>query len=226
MTRSISRDPSQWALMVLTDAGLAHGRSHVEVARLALAGGADAIQFREKAADCRELHAIAVEIRRLTREAGAAFIVNDRIDLALASEADGLHIGQEDLFAPLARKIIGTGLVLGVSARTPEEALQAEHDGADYIGFGPVFEARASKPDAGVPRGCEALAAARTLCSIPILGIGGIGEANAASVIQAGASGVAVITAVAGAADVAEAARRLRSRVIDARAKGRTRAGG
>ena len=214
-------DPASWAVMVLTDAS--RGRSHVELARLAIEGGADAIQLREKDAACREIHAIALEIRRLTREAGAAFIVDDRLEVALASDADGVHLGQEDLLAALARKILGPGKLLGVSAGSAEEALIAERDGADYIGFGPVFEARSSKPDAGAPLGLERLAIARARCTLPIVGIGGIDARNAASVIAAGASGVAVISAVAAADDIPRATRELRAAVLAARARGAAR---
>ena len=214
-------DPASWAVMVLTDAS--RGRSHVELARLAIEGGADAIQLREKDAACREIHAIALEIRRLTREAGAAFIVDDRLEVALASDADGVHLGQEDLLAALARKILGPGKLLGVSAGSAEEALIAERDGADYIGFGPVFEARSSKPDAGAPLGLERLAIARARCTPPIVGIGGIDARNAASVIEAGASGVAVISAIAAADDIPRATRVLRAAVLAARARGAAR---
>jgi thiamine-phosphate pyrophosphorylase len=214
-------DPAGWALMVLTDA--ARGRSHVEVARLAIEGGADAVQLREKDVSCRDIHAMALEIRRLTRDAGVAFIVNDRLEVALASDADGVHLGQEDLLASLARKIIGPAKLLGVSATSAEEALIAERDGADYIGFGPLFEARASKPDAGAPLGLERLVIARARCSLPIVGIGGIDARNAASVIEAGASGIAVISAVAHAEDIPRATRELRALVIEARERGAAR---
>lgn len=210
-------DPASWALMVITDARLSRGRSHVEVARLAIEGGADAIQFREKEAGCRELHAIAMEIRRLTREAGVPFIVNDRLDVALAVEADGVHLGQDDLLSSVARKILGPGKILGVSATSAEEAHCAARDGADYIGFGPLFEARGSKADTGDPLGAERLAAARARCAVPLIGIGGINAGNAASVIEAGAHGVAVISAVVAAEDIREATRRLRETVLEAR---------
>jgi thiamine-phosphate pyrophosphorylase len=138
------------------------------------------------------------------------FIVNDRIDVALAVDADGVHIGREDLPASVARRIIGPGKILGVSAETAEEAVEAERDGADYLGVGPVFEARGTKADAGVPLGLDLIARIRRGCPLPVVAIGGIHAGNARSVRDAGADAVAVISAVVSADDVAQAARSLR----------------
>jgi thiamine-phosphate pyrophosphorylase len=210
-------DVRGWSVYVLTDATLSHGRSHVEVARAAIAGGADAIQLREKDAPGRVLCEIAAEIRRLTRDAGVSFIVNDRVDVALAAGADGAHVGQDDLPAAEARRLIGPDRILGVSALSLEEALSAEREGADYVGFGPVFEARGTKPDAPPPAGLERLAEACARCAVPVIAIGGIHHGNVARVITAGAAGVAVISGVVGARDIAAAVRDLKGRVRRAR---------
>jgi thiamine-phosphate pyrophosphorylase len=210
-------DVKECDLCVVTDATLSRGRSHVAVARETIAGGADVLQFREKDAPSRVLYEIAEEIRRLTEDAGVPFIVNDRVDIALAAGADGVHVGQEDLPATEARRLIGPDRILGVSAASLEEALSAERDGADYIGFGPVFEARGTKPDAASPRGLELLVGVCERCAVPVIAIGGINQGNVDRVIAAGAAGVAVISGVVGARDIAAAVRDLKERIRRAR---------
>jgi thiamine-phosphate pyrophosphorylase len=202
--------PALWRLYVITDERLGRGRSHVQIAEAAIRGGADVIQLRDKTASGRRLYEVARRLRTLTGEAGVAFIVNDRLDIALAAGADGVHLGPEDLPASAARGILGTGKILGISAETVEEAVSAEADGADYVGVGPVFEARGTKADAGAPRGLALLARIRSGCRLPIVAIGGIDAGNARSVREAGADAAAVISAVVAADDVAEAARRLK----------------
>lgn len=202
--------PARWRLYVISDERLGRGRSHVEIADAAIRGGADVIQLRDKTASGRRLYEVALRLRALTREAGVSFIVNDRLDIALAAGADGVHLGPEDLPASVARGILGPGKILGISAETVEEAVRAEKEGADYLGVGPVFEARGSKEDAGEPRGPELIARIRGGCRLPIVAIGGIGAENARKVREAGADAAAVISAVVSAEDIAEAARRLK----------------
>ena len=197
------------SLHVLTDEQLSRGRATVAVVQAALAGGATVIQLRDKTASTRRLLELGRVLRALTREAGATFIVNDRADVALAVDADGVHVGQDDLPARNARRIVGAERVVGVSASSMAEALQAERDGADYIGAGTVF-ATGSKPDAGAPIGLEGLAQIARAVAIPVVAIGGVNAANAAECVAAGAAGVAVISAVVSADDVAAAARELR----------------
>ena len=215
----MSEDPRGWHCYVVTDEGLAFGRSHVEVARLALEGGADAIQYREKAGDHATRLRVAREIRELCRSAGSAFVVNDHVELAIESGADVLHVGQDDLPAKEARRRIPDEMRLGVSARNLEEALRAVDDGADHLGVGPIFDARASKPDAAEPLGLEGLARIRSRVGLPLIAIGGIDHANAADVISAGADGLAVISCVVSAGDVTDAARRLRALVLGAKSR-------
>ncbi len=197
-----------WDLYVITDEPLAGGRSHEEQARAALAGGARVIQLRDKQATSRRLYEAAVAMRRLAHEVGALLIVNDRVDIALAADADGIHVGPDDLPVAAVRRLM-PGRIVGASAGTVEEALAAERDGADYLGVGAVYEARGSKADAGAPVGPERVAAIRAAVGLPIVGIGGIKAANAAPVIAAGADGVAVITGVVAAPDIAQAAREI-----------------
>ena len=210
----------RWDLYVIITTELGRGRPALELARQALAGGATAIQLREKNLPARDLVELGREMRQLTRAAGAAFIINDRLDIALAVAADGLHIGQDDLPARVARQLLGPDRILGVSAGTIAEARQAEADGADYLGVGSIF-ATGSKGDAGEPIGPDGLKAIRAAVGIPVVGIGGINSRNAAAVIAAGADGVAVISAVIGAPDVAAAARELLTAVRQARRRER-----
>ncbi len=194
-----------WRLYVITDESISKGRSHEEVARLAVAGGADVIQLRDKTASDRRLFEAALRIRETTSNAGAVFIIDDRLDIALAANVDGLHIGLDDLPIRIARQLLGAGKILGVSARSVDEAVLAEREGADYLGVGPVFEARGSKPDAGEPTGLDLLREVRSRCIIPVVAIGGIDRSNAAAVIDAGADCAAVVSAVAGADDITAA---------------------
>jgi thiamine-phosphate pyrophosphorylase len=199
-------------LYVITDRRLASGRSHEEVAREAIAGGATVIQLRDKEASTKELVEIGRRLRRLTAERGVTFIVNDRVDVALAVDADGVHLGQEDMPAALARQLMGPAKVIGVSAGTVEEAKRAEKEGANYLGVGPVY-ATVTKPDAGEPIGVEGLAEILRAVSIPVVAIGGINEGNVEEVVATGADGVAVVSAVVGAQDIEAAARRLHRKI-------------
>ena len=209
--------PARWRLYVITDERLGRGRSHLQIAEAAIRGGADVVQLRDKTASSRRLYDIALQMRRLTREAVVPFVVNDRLDVALAADADGVHIGREDLPATVARRILGPGKILGVSAETVEEATTAEKDGADYLGVGPVFEARGTKADAGEPLGLDLIARIRRDCRLPIVAIGGINAENARLVRDAGANAAAVISAVASADDVAQAARMLKHALCGAK---------
>ena len=204
-------------LCVITDAGLIPGRDHLVVAEAALAGGADMIQLRDKTGDLRTLLPQARAIRTLCRSRGAAFIVNDRVDLALVVDADGAHVGQEDLPATHARRLLGPGRILGVSTHDAEQAEAAERAGADYIGFGPMFPT-GTKETGYSPRGVAALRAIRARVSLPILAIGGVALENVSATIEAGATAPAVISAVVAAPDIAAAAAAFRRRVAAAKA--------
>jgi len=207
----LKRTISQWRLYIISDEELSQGRSHVEITKAAIIGGADVIQLRDKKADSRKLYETALQIRKLTREVGVQFIVNDRMDIALAVDADGLHVGQNDLAASVAREFLGPDRILGVSAKIFEEAIKAEKDEADYLGVGPIFEARGTKEDAGEPIGLQLIKNIHQKCSLPIVAIGGIDHANISSVIEAGAQCAAVISAVVTAPDMAAATRSLKN---------------
>lgn len=193
-------------LMVVTDPGPARDRSVLDVVAAALAAGATAIQLRDKHLAGRELCRLGDALVALCQRHGALCLINDRLDVALACAADGVHLGQEDLPADRARAIAGPGFVVGVSAGIPAEARAAAAAGADYIGTGSVF-ATGSKPDAGAPIGPKGLAEVARASALPVVAIGGIDARNASQAIAAGASGVAVISAVMRAPDPGAATR-------------------
>jgi len=194
------------------------GREHLDVARAALEGGARFLQFREKEMTTRELVDTAGELLRLAREFGAVLVVNDRVDVALAVGADGVHVGESDLPVAVARRTLGPGAIIGASAATVESAHAAEAEGADYLGIGPIFPT-GSKADAGEAIGLAPIAAIRAAVKLPVLGIGGINASNAVEVIRAGAEGVAVVSAVSDAEDMQRATAELLRRIAGAQEK-------
>jgi thiamine-phosphate pyrophosphorylase len=196
-------------LHVLTDTELQTRYSAVELARLALLGGADVIQFRQKTGSTRQLIAVARELRRLCQEAGVTLIVNDRVDVALAAEAHGVHLGQDDFPIRLARDLLGPDRIVGGSASTADEARSCVAEGADYVGFGPVYPT-SSKPDAGTAAGLEGLRSVTSAVPVPVIAIGGLDAGKTPQVIRSGAHGIAVISAVCCQDDPADAARALR----------------
>jgi thiamine-phosphate diphosphorylase len=194
-------------LYVITDERLGKGRSHSEQARLALVGGAQVIQLRNKSRDTGELLPVAREIAGLCHAAGALFIVNDRVDLAVAAGADGVHLGQTDLPISSARAILGPEKLIGISVENEEQVLRAA-EGADYLGVGAIYGS-ATKTDAGNAVGPEQITRFRRISALPIVAIGGITGERVPEVRAAGADSVAVISAVVAADDPEAAAREL-----------------
>jgi thiamine-phosphate pyrophosphorylase len=185
----------------------------------AVAGGVTMVQLREKEASGREFYETARELRSLTRRLAIPLVINDRLDIALAVGAEGLHIGQSDLPLKTARRLAGRRMFIGVSAASVEEALAAERDGADYLGAGAVYPT-ASKADTGEAIGIPGLAEICAAVRIPVVGIGGLTEENAGAVLEAGAAGIAVISAILSRPDREDAARRLREALDRAPQKG------
>lgn len=208
-----------YSLYVITGDKFSQGRSVIEVAEAAIAGGARVLQLREKAFSGRQLVDVGYQLRRLTRDQGVTFVINDRVDIALAVDADGVHLGQDDLPIGAARRLLGPEKIIGISTHSVEQALEAQRQGADYIGIGPIFETH-TKDDVCAPVGVELVRQVAALVSIPKVAIGGIKAHNVEEVIAAGANGVAVITAVVAAGDVCASARELRSRVEKAKLEG------
>jgi thiamine-phosphate pyrophosphorylase len=207
-------------LYIITDEQAGLHRTHAEIAMQAIAGGADAIQLRDKTCSSRELVRIGRVIRGITRRSATLFIVNDRLDVALACGADGVHLGQEDMRTDVARQIAPSGFIIGVSVRNTGEAIMAEEEGADYVALSPIFST-GSKPDAGPGHGLDMLREIRRNVSVPVIAIGGIHRGNVNEVIAAGADGIAVLSAVVGAPDIAAAARDLKDRIARCKAAGR-----
>lgn len=204
-------------LYLVMDLSGSHGRSALEIAREALAGGVTLVQLREKQAPIPLVLEQGKLLRALCREYGVPFVVNDRVDLALLLEADGVHVGQDDIPGALVRRLLGEQAIVGVSASSLAEADIAAEQGADYMGIGAIY-ATATKADAGDAVGAELVAAVRRRYEgMPLVGIGGITSANALPVIGSGADGVAVVSAITKAASPREAAAELLSVVRQAR---------
>lgn len=206
-------DPS---LYVVTDRRLSRGRSHGEVVRRAIAGGATLVQYREKGLPHDEMVEAAAVLLRTCRAAGVPLIVNDSLDVARRIGADGLHLGQDDADPAKARALMGRRFVIGVSVRSAAEAVEAAAKGADYLAANGVFPTE-SKTDLGQPLGIEGLSAIVHATRLPVVAIGGISEGNAAEVIRAGAAGIAVISAVVSAEDIEGACGHLREAISVAR---------
>lgn len=204
-----------WDVYLVTQASLSAGRTTDEIVADAIDGGAGVVQLREKNRTAHERYELGQELRELTREAGVTFIINDRIDLAQAIDADGVHLGDDDLPVSVARDILGDDAVIGRSVSTVEDAREAAAAGADYLGVGAVY-ATGSKDDIDDEEyavGTDRVAAIAEAVDIPLVGIGGITTENAAEVVDAGADGVAVITEITTADDPAAAADALRHAV-------------
>ncbi|WP_066415804.1 thiamine phosphate synthase [Halorubrum aethiopicum] len=211
-------DPSSWRTYLVTGAEHSAGRETPTIVADALAGGIDVVQLREKGTDARSRYHLGRRLRELTANADVPLIVNDRVDLAAAVDADGVHLGQSDLPVEVARERLGSDAIVGVSASTVAEATAAVDAGADYLGVGAVYGT--DSKDVSGDRdgiGTERIAAVADAVDVPAVGIGGIDAGNAASVVEAGAAGVAVVSAITAAEDPQAATESLREVVSDAR---------
>jgi thiamine-phosphate pyrophosphorylase len=188
---------SEWnlpsPLYAILDTSFCKGRSPIAILSELLKGGAKVVQIRAKELPSGEFFSLAKAARQLTRDAGALFIVNDRADIALASAADGVHLGQDDLPLAAARKILGRDKIIGISTHDLAQAREAEAGGAHYIGFGPIFGST-TKDTGYAPRGLEMLREVRAAVKLPIVAIGGINESNVAEVWKSGADAAAIIS--------------------------------
>ncbi len=176
-----------------------------QAVRLALEGGVRAIQLREKDLPIRQLLSLAQELRSITREFGARLFINDRVDVAVAAGADGVHLGTRSMPAYAVRRIIGKDMQIGVSTHNEDEAKAAQDGGADFITFGPIFETP-SKAQYGAPVGVKAIRYLKNEVRIPIYAIGGVNSGNMLQVMSAGADGIAVISAIMTAEDIRKTA--------------------
>lgn len=200
------------ALYLVTDSRLSLGRPLLEVVEAAILGGVTCVQLREKQLDTRDFIAQARALHPLLKRHRVPLVINDRIDVALAVEADGVHLGQSDMPVEDAVRLLGPGVFVGLSVETPEDVAQAQHLPVDYLGVSPVF-ATPTKTDALTPWGLEGLQQVRAQTALPLVTIGGIDANNAARVLQHGADGLAVVSAICSAADPRKAAQELAAQI-------------
>lgn len=210
-----------YSLYLVTDRRLSLGRSTVEVVAAAVSGGVTCVQLREKHCSTREFLEEARRVRELLAGTGVPLIINDRLDVALAVGADGVHLGQNDLPVADARRLVGERLVIGVSAESVADAIRAEAEGADYIGVSPVFTTP-TKMDTAPPLGLEGLREIRRAVRLPLVAIGSIRHDNAAEVLRAGADGLAVVSAIVSAPCPRTAAAALRQQIAFTREEERS----
>jgi thiamine-phosphate pyrophosphorylase len=182
----------------ITDSKLSRAGNFNDVS-MAVACGVSVVQYRNKNAKTREMYEEAVRLREICRD--TLFLINDRVDIALAVNADGVHLGQSDMPCGAARKLLGEEKIIGITVHNLAEAVQAESIGADYLGVSPIFQT-ATKPDAGKPAGITLIEDIRAIVDIPLIAIGGIDHSNAIDVIRAGADGLCAISSVVAKEDV------------------------
>ncbi|MBU6431859.1 MAG: thiamine phosphate synthase [Nitrospirae bacterium] len=197
----------------MLDPSVCPARPLVEVLTAAAEAGASLFQYRNKTASMKEAYVEALALRQAAAKTGALFIVNDRCDLAVAVDADGVHLGQGDLPLDLARKVMGPDKLIGISTHNSDQVREATAGKPDYLGFGPIFTP-GSKQDHDPVVGIEGLRSMRSLTSLPVFAIGGIQMEQVGAVMNAGADGVAVISAILKAADIREAVRGFLSRML------------
>ena len=210
-----------YSLYLVTDRALSLGRSTVEVVRAAIRGGVSCVQLREKGCSTREFMDEARLLKALLAGTGVPLFINDRLDVALAVGADGVHLGQNDLAIADARRLVGNRMIIGISAESVADAVRAEAEGADYIGASPVFTTP-TKTDTASPLGLDGLRAIRRAVQLPLVAIGGINADNAAQVLRAGADGLAVVSAIVSAPCPRTAAAALRQQIAFTREEERS----
>lgn len=200
-------------LYFITDSGLTR-KTIIEDVESALRAGVKIVQYREKNKNTGAMIKEAEKIGRLCKKNSAIFIINDRVDVALAVDSDGVHLGIEDMPYHTARKLLGHNKVIGLTVHDTREAVEAERFGADYVGVSPVFETR-TKSDAGIPGGLKLIKEVKEKIKIPFVAIGGINETNIKDVIGAGAKSAAIISAIVTESDVEEECRKFRKIILN-----------
>jgi thiamine-phosphate pyrophosphorylase len=206
------------SLYLVTDRGLSHGRSTRDIVEATIRGGVTCVQLREKTAATREFIHEALGIKDLLASRKVPLIINDRLDVALAVGAEGVHLGQKDMSLEMARDIAGDRMIIGISVESVQDAAAAEKGGADYLGVSPVYTTP-TKTDTAPALGLQGLAEIRRAVKLPLVAIGGVNPDNAAAVIRSGADGVAVVSAIVSAEDPERAARQLKRVIEEAREK-------
>jgi thiamine-phosphate pyrophosphorylase len=210
--------PVDYTLYLVTDRKLAASRSFDDIVRQAVEGGVTLVQLREKELSTRDFVRFAIGLRNLLHECRIPMIVNDRLDVALACGAAGVHLGQDDMDCGIVRAIAGRRLIIGVSVNGVDEAVRAEAQGADYLAVSPVFDTP-TKTDTPAAVGLDGLRAIRKAVMLPLVAIGGVKAENAAEVVRAGADGLAVVSAIMANPEPKTAAQALKAAITEARAQ-------
>ena len=205
-----------YSLYLVTDRDLSGGRPTIDIVEAAVKGGVTCVQLREKDCSTREFIEQAQTIRDRLQALAIPLIINDRLDVAMAVKADGVHLGQTDMPLEMARAIVKETMLIGISAESVQDAVEAERGGADYLGVSPIY-ATPTKTDTAPPLGLEGLRQIDKTVDLPLVGIGGLNQDNAGEVIRSGADGVAVVSAIVAAGNPEQAARNLRSAIEEAR---------
>ena len=205
-----------YSLYLVTDRDLARGRSTFEIVKAAVDGGVTVVQLREKHCSTREFIEQALAIKNFLKARKVPLIINDRLDVAQAVKADGVHLGQTDMPLEMAKDILGDSMLIGISAESLEDAIAAEKGGADYLGVSPIYTT-STKTDTAPPLGLAGLREIRKAVSLSLVGIGGLNKENSAEAIRSGADGVAVVSAIVAADDPRAAASALRQVITEAR---------
>lgn len=206
----------RWNLYLITEEKLSNGRKTLEIVREAAAGGVDVIQLREKKMGLHQRYHLGLKVKEITDRGGITLIVNDRVDLALALDAHGVHLGQKDMPLSAAREIMGENKIIGISVSTVDEARRAEEHGADYLGVGAVYETDSKNVNndrAGI--GAERINEIDRVVNIPIIAIGGLDISNVHSVIKNGADGIAVISALTKADNIEKKTRKFKEKILE-----------
>ncbi len=204
----MNKADADYTLYLCTDRRLMTCDTVERSVELAIAGGVTMVQLREKECSSREFYELALRVKAVTAPKNVPLIINDRLDICQAVGADGVHLGQSDLPCSAARRILGENMIIGVSAASPEEALKAQHDGADYLGVGAVFPT-STKTDTRIVTP-ETIKAIRAAVTIPFVVIGGVNKDNISSLYGLGINGAAVVSAIVGKDDIEKAAREMR----------------
>jgi thiamine-phosphate pyrophosphorylase len=207
-----------YSIYLVTERKLSLGRSNLEVIEAALVGGVTIVQLREKELSTRDFYNEALQIRGLLKKYQIPLIINDRIDIAMAIGADGVHIGQDDMPLNIARQLLGPDKIIGVSVFSIAEARAAEAGGANYLGLSPIF-VTSTKPELDRQIGIEGIAPIRSEVKIPLIGIGSMNVSNAFEVVMAGLDGVAVVSGIVSQKDITAATRDIKAEVMRAKGK-------
>ncbi|AGK95282.1 thiamine phosphate synthase [Clostridium pasteurianum] len=198
-----------YSLYLVTDRRFLKDRTLKSAVEESIKGGVTMVQVREKDVTTREFYKVALEVKKITDKYNVPLIINDRIDIAQAIDADGVHLGQDDMPLRLARKILGKDKIIGISVGNVDEAKEAERDGADYVGIGAIFFT-GSKKDIDIPIGISGLKEIVESINIPSVAIGGVNKENLSEVIKTGTHGAAVISAILGKENIEQAAKELK----------------